>query len=100
MVSKLPSSFILICTTEIRYLTVSFPLLARLSDWDFFEPSKTILLGYKSKSPWAFDIVEDKMDIPKTTKKKYFERFLPGRDSVKAGFCTIGFFNLSIKRRF
>jgi hypothetical protein len=72
-------------------------VLARLSVWDFFEPSKTILLGYKSRSPCAFDFIENKINAPKKVRKKYLERGLFTRVSVITEFFTIGFFKSSKK---
>jgi hypothetical protein len=66
IVSKLPSSFILICTSETAYVAVSFPVLARLRSIDLFDPSKTILLGVISRSPCAA-VLDGKM-IPETSR--------------------------------
>jgi hypothetical protein len=86
IVSKLPSSFILTCTTEIKYRTVSLPVLATFNVCDFLEPSNTILRGYKSRSPWANDIIGRQDNANKSKRQKFTCVF--AQRLVKNKFCT------------
>jgi hypothetical protein len=60
---------------------------------DFFLPSKTTLLGYNSRSPWAFDVVESNRRLPKKAGKRYVEREVPVLFSLHTWFFKIGFLN-------
>jgi hypothetical protein len=79
MVSKLPSSVILICKTEIAYVAVSEPVLARFISIVRTEPSNTARRGVISRLPCACTSVPKNAENPDIAIRSTINATGPGQ---------------------